>query len=98
MNSAPKIQHLLRRHVRLTNALEQGRTYGFSADALCRRIDAVDQQLAATEAASVHDLRIKCERLSAILYPVQGDIPEDCLEHIYLSRIIKDIRRLAGQH
>jgi hypothetical protein len=63
--------------------------------ALMDSLEIVDLHIAATPGKSLPDLVLKLERLKDILWPLKERVPEDCLEHVYLTAVLHDAIRLT---
>lgn len=65
--------------------------------ALLDSLEIVDLHIAATPCENVRDLTLKLERLKDVLWPSSEAMPEDCLEHVFLTAVLRDAIRLADE-
>ncbi|MGE0410017.1 MAG: hypothetical protein AB7P23_12250 [Amphiplicatus sp.] len=81
---------------RVEALLAQGDLDDAAHDRLVEALGDIDLAIAASPAGNVDDLRIKIERLVALIHPMKGPIVEDCLEHVLLAAILRDARALTA--
>lgn len=62
---------------------------------LVRDLETLDLKISATRCETVEDLGLKLELLADLLWPTDEPMPEDCLEHVMLASMIRDVAALA---
>ncbi len=68
-----------------------------AAQDLMRRIEDLDLATAASSSESLAELTLKAERFAAAYWPSGDPAPQDCIEHILLNAILRDLRELSEQ-
>ncbi len=79
----------------LVSKLENGRLDPQEETATLDAIETLELKIAATPCEDLMDVVRKLERLGEILNPSSEPLPEDCLEHIMLASVLRDVRVLA---
>jgi hypothetical protein len=75
--------------------LEHGRLSRERETMLPEDIEALDLHMAALSSEDMADLAVKIDRLAELLWPSVEPMPEDCLEHVLLASVLRDIRALS---
>ncbi len=58
-------------------------------------LEVLDLQMAALSSEDMADLAVKIDRLAELLWPSAELMPEDCLEHVLLASVLRDVRALS---
>lgn len=58
-------------------------------------LETLDLKIAATRCETAEDLGPKLERLADLLWPSDEPMPEDCLEHVMLASVMRDVAALT---
>jgi hypothetical protein len=78
--------------------LEENGLAEVEAAPLLEQHEALDWLIARTPARDLTELKIKLDRLSALIYPLNEPMPFDCIEHTLIKHIKRNIQSLIQNY